>query len=270
MAGRSSSRWPQPTRRRNVEIDRLHSRSRRIGIHHHAIVPAAFVKIRLPERCRSRPESPPGGHSSAPRSQSPEAGSAVAICQPGRDIGESHFAWDKPRPSTGYIRISARLKKACCGIQLRAEGAGLVSEDFVFNLALRAAPLTCHRLLSSLRTASGLSVFGLGPHPVHVLRKIANLVKRVPDRQLQIAFGRARRREKSYFHQMLRPHRPAKPRNGPAGVRQSRRRDSALPPGIATSATNPARTSTRVRLWRVGSRFGGRLQRMVARSASGH
>src|SRR5579862_1658396 len=48
---------------------------------------------------------------------------------------------------------------------------------------------------------SSRAVFGA--HPVYILRKVADLIKSIPDGQLQVTLGRAFRQDDLNFHEML-------------------------------------------------------------------
>ena len=112
-----------------------------------------------------------------------------------------------------------QVEKCMLRIQLRAEGAGLISEDLVADFrALRGSAEVPRRLIH-LAHRKRLSIAGSGPDPVHVLGEIAHLIKGVPDRQLQIAFGCAGTEEQSSL-----------PPGGQAGWPTKRR----IAPGRAT------------------------------------
>ncbi len=93
----------------------------------------------------------------------------------------------------GIQKNLGQIEEGVLTIQLGAKRAGLVGEDFIFDLCafFRAAhaPPAFIQLTEGKRVPCGAS----GVHPVDVLREVANLIKRVPDRQLQIMFGGARR-----------------------------------------------------------------------------
>src|SRR6185437_16388209 len=89
-------------------------------------------------------------------------------------------------------------------IQLRAEGARLISKDLVADFRALRRSAEAPRRLIYLVHRKRLSIAGPGPDPVHVLGEIAYLIKGVPDRQLQIAFGRAGTEDNLHFHHVVR------------------------------------------------------------------
>ena len=90
-------------------------------------------------------------------------------------------------------------------VQLRAEGSGLVGEDFIFNLSAVCDTVEMPGCLVELVHGDRLP----GPRPrtdaVHVLGEIAHLVEGIPDRQLHVALRKPRAQNDFHSDQMLRP-----------------------------------------------------------------
>ena len=86
---------------------------------------------------------------------------------------------------------------------MRSVGAGLVRDDLVFD------PCTLFRSPDApggfVEGANGkrLSFTVLCLHPVHILGKVPDLVKRVPHRQLKVTFGRSRSKIDVNLHQVV-------------------------------------------------------------------
>ena len=127
--------------------DLLHVVVRRIGVHDHAIVPAAFVEIRFLEGAdfnRSVHQAIVVRRREAIRR---EPASAVAMCHPaGRSVNETSHG--RVATIDGIHQNLCQVEKCVLRIQLCAEGAGLISEDFVFDFrALRRSAEVPRRLV---------------------------------------------------------------------------------------------------------------------------
>src|SRR5580700_3848848 len=89
------------------------------------------------------------------------------------------------------------------GIELGAEGPGRIKKDLVLHdsacLRTRELPAALIQFAHGERVAC--TVFGA--HPVYVLREVAHLVPRVPNRKLQLALRRTFRKYDLHFDQML-------------------------------------------------------------------
>ena len=89
-------------------------------------------------------------------------------------------------------------------IQLRAEGTRLVGKDFVLDFASAFSATDAPAALVQFRDCQRQTAIAPSAHPGNVLREIANLVKRVPDGELQLALAGTRRDRNFHLYEMLR------------------------------------------------------------------
>src|SRR5690348_11059892 len=106
----------------------------------------------------------------------------------GRNIAECDFRRNRALPFYVAQNLS-KIEKCMLRIEFRPVRSGTVAEHLVLNTRsyVRASdpPSALVDLEYWERRAVGIRLL----NPVHVLRKIAHLVRRVPDRQLQFALA---------------------------------------------------------------------------------
>ena len=128
-------------------------------------------------------------------------------------------------------------------------------------------PLRCQVALSTFRTESGCPSAVLARDPVHVMRRSRGSGRERSTPAVADRVRSARPEKNFYFDQMFRPIGQRNDVTDRRGLRGGW--EFCALAGIASQHERSRAKQAQGPLWASASRFGGRLQRMVARSASG-
>src|SRR5437667_12176009 len=71
------------------------------------------------------------------------------------------------------------------GVELGSIGTGIVGEDFVFDTGPGSRAFNFPAALVQFSQGNGFAAGVLRTNPVYVLREVAHLIERVPNRELQ-------------------------------------------------------------------------------------
>src|SRR5580704_16979837 len=96
-----------------------------------------------------------------------------------------------------------QIEKGMMRIQLRPERAGRVEVDLIVDHGAGLGVLNLPAALIQFADCERLAGAIAGAHPIDVLRKIADLVERVPYRKLKVALGGAGGKCDPHFDEML-------------------------------------------------------------------
>src|ERR1700727_3646198 len=125
--------------------------------------------------------------------------------------GEAPSLWDLVETNVhgGIARVHwihenlRQIEERVVVVELSAEGSGRVHVDLVIDDCPRFRavdfPKTFVDVMHRERPASTI----LRLQPIHILSKVANLIKSIPYRKLELALGRAGRKNDLYLNEML-------------------------------------------------------------------